>query len=261
MRRRAFLTGSSAAVAAVGLPRPALSEVVPPSERDEYVCGLYRKDNFPRKVGLTFDDGPNKEATAEILAILKQHSVPATFFIEGRRARRYPDQLKAIRDAGHEMGNHTDTHPILTDLSAKVIARQFARCQDTVDEILGEHRPLVFHRPPGGAPWVGGGRSARRKVAHVIRDRGGALAMWHIGLRDWNRRLKTQSAMDRLFEQFERGDGGLTVWHPGSGVASRVLPELIPRLKDEGYAIVGIEELMRDKYGVSVTEALALPSN
>ena len=150
---------------------------------------------------------------------------------------------------------------VIPQLSAKTIADQFARCQDTVDGILGEHRPLVYHRPPGGAPWVGGGRGDRRKVAHVIRDRGGALVMWHIGLRDWNRRLKTSSAMDRLFEQFERGDGGLTVWHPGSGVASRVLPELIPRLKDEGYTIVGVADLMRAKYGVSVSEALELPSN
>ena len=101
-------------------------------------------------VYLTFDDGPSKEATLEILDILKNYDIKATFFVQGRNAVRYPDVLKSLYEAGHAIGNHSYSHNYTLIYSSEdAFWQDFNKCQETIQSIIGIE-PNLF-RFPGGS--------------------------------------------------------------------------------------------------------------
>lgn len=101
-------------------------------------------------VYLTFDDGPSKEATLEILEILKNYDIKATFFIQGRNAVRFPEVLKTLYEAGHAIGNHSYSHNYtLIYGSEDAFWEDFNKCQETIQSIIGIE-PTLF-RFPGGS--------------------------------------------------------------------------------------------------------------
>src|SRR6266404_616255 len=92
-------------------------------------------------IALTFDDGPS-ESTADILELLQRHRITATFFQCGANVRRLPQVAREVCAAGHEVGNHTDTHPRLPFKSPGFIYRELARAQETIEQVTGK-RPSV----------------------------------------------------------------------------------------------------------------------
>lgn len=101
-----------------------------------------------KAVALTFDDGPDPQTTPLLLELLKKHNAPATFFVTGRKAKRYPNLIRQILDQGHTIGNHTFDHDNFLMLkSSKILMREIKAAQEAL-EALGI-RPLVF-RPPVG---------------------------------------------------------------------------------------------------------------
>jgi len=100
---------------------------------------------------LTFDDGPSKEWTPQILDILKGNDIRANFFITGERANQSPDIVKRIASEGHEIGNHTMTHRKLTFCSKEVLQKEIAECNEVLKSITGKS-PLLFRAPHGFKP-------------------------------------------------------------------------------------------------------------
>jgi peptidoglycan/xylan/chitin deacetylase (PgdA/CDA1 family) len=115
-------------------------------------CKLIHRFEGSNAICLTFDDGPNPDITPSILSILARYQVRATFFIVGENARRHPELLRAIAQDGHEIGNHTMTHPSLYWVSPSVLRREVVECQDLIAEITGE-RPESFRAPYGHFRW------------------------------------------------------------------------------------------------------------
>ena len=101
------------------------------------------------QVALTFDDGPDSEWTPKILDILKEHQVLATFFIVGSSAESHPDLIQRILEEGHELGNHTFTHPNLSDISDHQIRLELNATRRLLEGLTG--RSLLFFRPPYNA--------------------------------------------------------------------------------------------------------------
>lgn len=122
----------------------------------------------PAEVMLTFDDGPSVPYTAEILDILRASGVKATFFLCGASAERYPELVRRIRDEGHEIGNHTWSHPYLYLASRESMASEIDRTQDILEKITGK-RPVWFRPPFGvrGFPLPG-----------LLRERGMKMMLW-----------------------------------------------------------------------------------
>lgn len=95
---------------------------------------------------LTYDDGPNDHVTLQLLELLARYNVPATFFLIGSHARKSPHIVRAMDEAGHLVGNHTMTHPMLTFMKRHAIYTELAGCSKLLEDILGKE--VKYFRPP-----------------------------------------------------------------------------------------------------------------
>lgn len=193
-----------------------------------------------KQLALTYDDGPNDPHTLQLLEVLARHSVRATFFLIGRYARERPDLAREIASAGHVIGNHTFTHPLMTFQSEAEIRKQLLDCRAALQDAIGEHSDLF--RPP-----FGGRRPA---VLRVARELGMEPVMWNITGYDWNAPPAAQIEAT-VAKQIRGGDvvllhdGGHR--HMGADRSQTVIAteHLIARFKREGREFVTIPEMMR----------------
>jgi len=194
-----------------------------------------------RQLALTYDDGPNDPHTLRLLDVLAKHDVHATFFMIGRFVRERPDIARAVAAAGHVIGNHTFTHPLLTFESSAQTRSQLLDCRAALTDTVGEHSNLF--RPP-----FGGRRPATLCVA---RDLGMQTVMWNVTGYDWN--APPASVIERKVAQQVHADGGdVILLHDGGHKtmgADRALTviatdNLIRRYKDRGFQLVTVPEIM-----------------
>jgi peptidoglycan/xylan/chitin deacetylase (PgdA/CDA1 family) len=187
-----------------------------------------RPDALDHGIALTIDDGPNPEWTPKVLQLLDKHNVKATFCLIGIEVRQYPDIVREIAAAGHQIANHTMHHPLsLPRLSARGIEAEIKDAHRHIQDITGT-TPTLF-RAPGGN-WS---RSVLKSVARL-----GMLPIdWDIDPRDWSR-----PGVDRITHAMLRGKAGdILLCHDGGGDRSQTLSSLrtvIPRLKDRGLEFI-----------------------
>jgi peptidoglycan/xylan/chitin deacetylase (PgdA/CDA1 family) len=119
-----------------------------------------------RKLALTFDDGPNPSITPKLLDLLDRHKAKATFFVIGQFARECPELLKETNSRGHDIGNHTDSHPNLFFCGPEETRTELQRCSETIENIIME--VPRFFRPPFGyrSPWLA--EIAHRQNMHMV---------------------------------------------------------------------------------------------
>lgn len=129
----------------------------------------------PGQMALTFDDGPNDPHTMHLLDVLAQYEAKATFFLIGRYIRQRPDIVRAIRAAGHAVGNHTESHPNLIFVSAARLRQELESCRKALEDATGES--TCWFRPPFG------GR--RPDVLRTARRLGVEPVMWSVTGFDW----------------------------------------------------------------------------
>jgi len=191
------------------------------------------------QLALTYDDGPNEPHTLRLLEILARHQVHATFFLIGRYVQQRPEIAREIAQAGHIVGNHTFTHPLLIFKSASDIRRELSDCRAALQDAIGEHSNLF--RPP-----FGGRRPA---VLRIARELGLEPIMWNVTGYDWN--APPAAVIERKVTRQIRG-GDVILLHDGSHKrmgadrAQTVLAtdRLITGHKSEGYKFVTIPEMM-----------------
>lgn len=198
---------------------------------------IYRGPRAGATVALTFDDGPS-ESTSELLDILAQYRVPATFFQCGANVRRLPDVTRAVVEAGHEIGNHTEHHPALYLRRPGFIYNELAAAQDAIAETTGQ-APRYF-RPTYGARWFGL-RAAQKKLS--LKG-----VMWTcIGL-DW--RLPTERIASRIISNLFSGsifclhDGRLTQTRPNVRPTIEAVRRILPEALERGFEFVTISQLL-----------------
>ncbi|MEW2305908.1 polysaccharide deacetylase family protein [Streptomyces sp. NPDC006655] len=182
-------------------------------------------------VALSFDGGPSP-TTPRLLDILRQDHLHATFFVQGRgHIAKYPGILRRMAAEGHEIGNHTWTHPRLTEISAADARRELTRTQDAIERITGT-RPVLM-RPPQGR--------TDRKVAKVCRELGLAQVLWSVTAKDYE---TTDSALitRRVLDQTRR-DGIILLHDLHKGTVPAV-PGIIKALEARGYTIVTVSQLL-----------------
>ncbi|MGC2400081.1 MAG: polysaccharide deacetylase family protein [Acidobacteriaceae bacterium] len=128
------------------------------------------------EIALTFDDGPNDPYTGQLLDLLARHQVRAIFFLVGNYVRRRPDIARAIRQAGHLIGNHTMSHPSLMWERPSKVREELAGCNATIEDAIGER--VEWFRPPFGA--------RRPDVLSQAREMGLTPVMWNVTAHDWD---------------------------------------------------------------------------
>ena len=128
------------------------------------------------QIALTFDDGPNDPYTQQLLELLAQYQVQAIFFLIGNFVRRRPDLARAIRQAGHLIGNHTMSHPSLMRERPSRVRQELMDCNAVLEDAIGES--VHWFRPPFGA--------RRPDVLRTARELSLTPVMWNITAHDWD---------------------------------------------------------------------------
>lgn len=129
----------------------------------------------PNQIALTYDDGPNDPDTYRLLEVLAKHNVRATFFMIGQFVRQRPEIARAVAAAGHLIGNHTMTHPLLLVRPPSIVRQQLRDCNAALEDALGQ--PVHWFRPPHG------GR--RPDVLRTARELGLTPVLWNAMGYDW----------------------------------------------------------------------------
>ena len=190
-----------------------------------------------RAIALTFDDGPS-EATPQLLEILARHRAPATFFQIGTNVQRLPQVAREVAAAGHEIGNHTETHPLLALQSPAFIHGELSRAQETIEHATGV-RPRYF-RAPYGVRWFGL-RQAQQQLAL-------SGVMWSTIALDWKR--QSPAVVSRLLGGAAPGailclhDGRALEHRPDIGVTLQAVRELLPKLMEQGFHFEKVTDLL-----------------
>ena len=159
-----------------------------------------------KQIALTYDDGPNDPHTLKLLDVLAKHGVRATFFMIGRYVQQRPDIARAVARAGHVIGNHTFTHPLLIFQSATETRAQLSDCHQALGDAIGEHSKLF--RPP-----FGGRRPATLRIARSL---GLETVMWNVTGYDWN--APPAAVIEKKVTSRMRG-GDVILLHDGGHLA------------------------------------------
>ncbi|NUQ29415.1 MAG: polysaccharide deacetylase family protein [Acidobacteriaceae bacterium] len=144
----------------------------------------------PSHVALTYDDGPNPDATPQLLDALARHQVRATFFMVGSFVKAQPGVARRVAAAGHLIGNHTLTHPNLAITSSRETRRQLAETNNILEQTLGQK--ICFFRPPFGV--------RRPATLRIARELGLIPVQWNVAAKDWN-----PATPQQLLVRLERG--------------------------------------------------------
>jgi peptidoglycan/xylan/chitin deacetylase (PgdA/CDA1 family) len=193
-----------------------------------------------RQIALTYDDGPNDPHTMRLLEVLAKHGAQATFFLIGSYVQKYPDIARAIVQAGHVVGNHTFTHPLLIFRSETEIRQELKQCSSALQDAIGE--PSTLFRPP-----FGGRRPA---VLRVARELALEPVMWSVTGYDWN--APPAGVIERKVAKQIRG-GDVILLHDGGHQQMRAdraqtviaTDRLITRFKPDAYEFVTVPDMLQ----------------
>lgn len=183
-----------------------------------------------RVVYLTFDDGPKKD-TPELLSLLEELDVPATFFLVGLSVRAFPDYAKMIVDAGYAVGCHSMSHSYnrlkeSTDYVARDLARFTALMRETADPEFATD----LYRFPGGST------SYSSRTKNFVRDQGYAWFDWNVMTGDAQYTFKSDQAMlDYTLSQVKDKEVVILLMHEAKERTRRILPELVAFFRENGY--------------------------
>ncbi|MBR2894678.1 MAG: polysaccharide deacetylase family protein, partial [Oscillospiraceae bacterium] len=201
------------------------------TEEEEYVRTV---DPSAPMVALTFDDGPHKVYSHQILDVLEEYHSVATFFEVGYNARLYPEILVRMAEMGCEIANHSNTHRDLSKLGKRDLLTDLAALDDIVRDAVGTAPTLI--RPPYGA--------ADKAVKY---ETGRAVITWTIDPLDW--KYKDAEYVTSYIQNAGNLDGEIILLHSIHASTAEAMQTLVPWLIEQGYQLVTVSELMAYYYG------------
>ena len=215
----------------IALPVSSFFEVIQSSyllDKDAELYKAYYEKKNRKVVALTFDDGPNPATTNQALDTLSKYGIKATFFVLGKNVSGNEEILKRMKADGHVIGNHSWSHPILSQLSLDEAKKQITDTEDVLTKVLGSSSKLM--RPPYGA------------ITDDIRNSLDlSFIMWDVDSLDW----KNKNEASILTEiQREVKNGSIILMHDIHAETVNALPKVIDYLKGQGYDFVTIPDLL-----------------
>ena len=188
-----------------------------------------------KRVALTFDDGPHPRYTAQILEILEEYDITATFFIIGVNAEIYPESLKMIVDSGCEIGNHTYSHVRIDKMSSEDLEREILMCEEVLYSATGK-RPTLFRPPEGRVP---------KTLLPISSKLGYNIVLWSIDTLDWSHN-PSDNISYAVLNNMHGGD--IILMHDyvsGKNTTCDALRIFIPELLSQGYEFVTVSQLLK----------------
>ncbi|MCH5249943.1 MAG: polysaccharide deacetylase family protein [Lachnospiraceae bacterium] len=194
---------------------------------------IYCVDTEENKVALSFDAAWGAEDTQEILDILEEHNIHVTFFATGGWVESYPDDAKAVLAAGHDLGNHSENHKNMSQLSNGDKEEELMSVHRKVKELTGYD--MYLFRPPYG--------DYDNDVINVAKDCGYYAIQWDVDSLDWQNK-GVDSIIETVTKHKNLGNGSIILCHNGADYTAQALDTLITKLEEQGYEIVPVSELI-----------------
>ena len=217
------------------VPRAAMAAA---TQRD---LPIYCVQKDSKVCSLTFDAAWGNEDTQQLIDILGKYNIKATFFVVGEWVDKYPESVKALHDAGHEIMNHSDNHPYFTKLSAEQIKIQLNTCNEKIAAITGV-TPILF-RPPYG--------DYNDSVVATVRECGMYCIQWDVDSLDWKDPTPDQICQ-RVLKRVQ--PGSIVLFHNAAKNTPAALPSVIEGLIQQGYSMVPVSQLiLRDNFTMDHT--------
>lgn len=190
------------------------------------------------QIAISFDAAWGNEDTRRILEILKKNNVKATFFMTGGWVESYPDDVRAIYADGHDLGNHSQNHKNMSQLSDEECKQELLSVHERVKELTGYE--MFLFRPPYG--------DYDNHVITNARSIGYYSIQWDVDSLDW-KDYGTTSIINTVTRHKHLGNGSIILCHNGAKYTAEALDSLIQELKAQGYTFVPLSELIyRDHY-------------
>lgn len=203
---------------------------------------IYCVETDEPKVALTFDAAWGNEDTNKILDILKKENVHVTFFMTGGWIDSYPDDVKKILADGHDLGNHSQNHKNMSQLSESEIKEELLEPYKKIKQLTGYE--MFLFRPPYG--------DYDNKVIKTAKNIGFYSIQWDVDSLDW-KDYGVQSIINTVCNHKHLGNGSIILCHNGAKYTAQALESLITTLKDKGYSFVPLSKMIyRDNYHIDV---------
>lgn len=218
------------------------------AEKKLPIYSVSRTDN---KIAITFDCAWGNSNTDSILAELKEAGAKATFFVTGEFCDNYPEDVKKMYDAGHEIGNHTDTHPHMEGINVNDLIKDVRECSRKIKMITGEE-PKTFRAPYG---------EYSDKVVSTVEGMGLKMIQWSVDSIDWK-----EPDADTIIKRIEEGtvSGSILLFHNDLKNTEEALPTMLTGLKQKGFSSVRVSDLVYydsyhiDNNGMQIYDVTAL---
>ncbi len=194
---------------------------------------IYCVDTDEKKIALSFDAAWGNDDTKQILEILEKENVKVTFFMTGGWVESFPDDVKAIAAAGHDLGNHSENHKQMSQLSKEECVDEIMKTHNKVKELTG--REMTLFRPPYG--------DYNNTLIDTLKECGYYCIQWDVDSLDW-KDYGVKSIIDTVVNHKHLGNGSIILCHNGAKFTAQALEELIKVLKEKGYELVPISELI-----------------
>ncbi len=203
--------------------------VLPMKNRELPVYGVGRGDD---RIALTIDAAWDADKTPFILDTLDKYNVKATFFLCGVWVKQYPDYVREIAKRGHEIGNHSLTHPHMSRMDAIAIQKELKDLDDMLEELTGRRSTLF--RPPFG--------EYNDTVIRAAREAGYEEIQWSRDTVDWKQDRSAQTILDGVLKKLQSGD--IILCHNNGYKIETYLPVLIESAQQKGYSFVTVSDLL-----------------
>lgn len=192
---------------------------------------IYCVDRDNKCVSLTFDAAWGNEDTQDLIDILGKYKVKATFFLVGTWVDKYPESVKALADAGHEIMSHSDDHAHFASLSENEIVQNLNKCNDKIEKITGV-RPTLFRCPYG---------EYDDHVIKTVNSIGMTAIQWNVDSLDW-KGISAPEITKRVTSKVV--PGSIVLFHNAAENTPAALPSIIEALIADGYEIVPVSEIL-----------------
>ncbi len=236
----AFALAITAAVAVKAAP-PAAKAVFSVASNSERLLPIYCVETEKPQIAISFDAAWGADDTDTLLQILEENDVKTTFFMCGYWVDKYPEEVKKIAEAGHDLGNHSATHPHMSQLSKEQIKEELITTGNKIEELTGVKSELF--RPPFG--------EYTNDVISAAEECGYYTIQWDVDSLDW-KEYGAQEEISKVLNHKKLGNGSIILFHNDAKYTPQALDSIIKGLKEKGYEIVPISELiMRENYTIN----------
>ena len=202
---------------------------------------IYCVEKESQTVSMTFDAAWGADDTQTLIDILGKYQVTATFFVVGDWVDKYPEAVKALADAGHEVMNHSNSHPHMTELSRDKMLQELNSCNDKIEAITGV-RPTLFRAPYG---------EYNDALVGTARTAGMYTIQWDVDSLDWKEKGVAHET-ERVLTKTK--SGSIILFHNDAKYTPEALPGILEGLIQKGFSFVPVSQLiLQENYQIDHT--------